>query len=475
MREGLHLLIFVHVYKIVYYLVHMNEDVYSKAKDKLLELIGENDEFKNFRQGTPDALSTDKKVIKSHWEAFKLRNTAANEIKKIYLADIKDSAGIELDPTDLKVIYDHLDKEALENPDGLKELVEKIKKHNELKARIEHQKANIEYQLQTKREEGEEQKQETRLKELEEVLLRVDKKNKGSTEALFDWTELEQVDKKDQETKKEKLERYGKYLKNASIRTLDVLAIGFEKTVLDPAEKILKYIPVAERLVKTEEEIRDEKVIKENLNIRPKQAEYALDKVRDELEQLKQTKLGRKEMENKLEALRTELFNESIATTVIVAEITRKKLNEKFREILTEGEDTLDSIDKLVELRSKIEKTMQTKPASLDYNKDKNIDLISSDLDDALNSRAVRELWRSIDNVSVLDELEISLKPFLTKDAKTRDFLLKKIRQIIEEQLLAPDKIKLLKILLAKIEIEETEKANSWRNKTPKERIAEFT
>ncbi len=469
------MLVFVNIYKIVYYFVHMNEDVYSKAKDKLLELTGEKDEFKNFRQSTPDALSTDKKVIKSHWEAFKLRNTAANEIKKIYLADIKDSAGIELDPTDLKVIYDHLDKEALENPDGLKELVEKIKKHNELKARIEHQKANIEYQLQTKREEGEEQKQETRLRELERVLLRVDKKNKGSTEALFDWTELEQVDKKDQETKKEKLERYGKYLKNASIRTLDVLAIGFEKTVLDPAEKILKYIPFAERLVKTEEEMRDEKIIKENLNIRPKQAEYALDKVRDELEQLRQTRLGRREMETKLEAIRTELFDESIATTVIVAELTRNRLNEKFREILTEGKNTLTSIDKLVELRSKIEKVMQTETAGLDYNKDSNIDLIASDLDDALNSRTIRELALSINTISVLGKLETSLKPFLIKDAKTRDFLLKEMKRIIEQRAFPPDKIKLVKILLAKIEIEETERANSWRDKTPKERVAEFT
>ena len=436
--------------------------------------------FLDFLDKAPDKSlfnPSDPEAVKRHQDAYELKKTVTSGFSEIYTKKIKEDLGIEISISDLQGIDDYLSKEAFENPTELKSLAEKIKDFTQLPKRIEIRKNYIYKKFGA----------ETKLEEKEKLLARVSKnvedtgllkKAVGLLDHLtlesFGWTELSPIEKKENETKFEKAKRYGKYLSKATIRTIDTIALGIAATGTATKE-ILRHTPVLKKYVESEEERYNKEKLEEKYKIKPEDSQRELAKIREDLRMIRNLKVDRKSMEMELATINKELFEEGLMPAAIVAGATRKKIDEKLRELMTSGQGPTGSVDKLFEIRSKAKSTSLAKEkGAFDYNKNFNLDTISLDLDNAIEIQVKRQLYKAIGELSIKDEdsplakLEEILKPILSADPSAREFVIKEVSEIINKATARnadTPKLILLKILLAKMEaekIEENLKNSNW-------------
>lgn len=434
-------------------------------------------------------------------DPVRLRSEVENGLKDIYSSKIEKDTGIKLDSRNWEDVKAHLNKEALDNPEKLKDLAQKVREFRELPKQIERQ---IKYIYSGGGE--------AKLKELEQALLRVGKTNEDTGFLIrkmwslnpydvgdvkwpgLNWPARSEIKKEKNETSFGQTIRYGKYVGRILTRSVDAgialgritnfglrTAVKGLQAAATETKNVLKKVPIAKDYFPTAEQDKDRALLKK-LGINPDNADMELElkKVREEIRKTAEAKIERQQMEERLEALRAELFDESLAPTIIIAKITREKINQQFRDALAKERGPAGSIDKLLELRRKADKVISAGQTGIDYNKDRGIDTISSELDSILQISAKREFIRAIRNMASLNELEKTLRPFMESGEKTRNFLVRGIKKLIEDSVgktYQPEemaRIDLLKLFIAKLENEELEtelKDSSWLE-TTRDKIA---
>ncbi|MBI3633945.1 MAG: hypothetical protein HY226_06700 [Candidatus Vogelbacteria bacterium] len=495
----------------------------SKSDLDIVKTALANKDFLDYLAKAPDQKLIDPskpETVETQWQLFQTNKMVYSELKNIYSTKVKEEMDIELDDKDLKSIGNYLETKTLTYPEDMVKLAKKVQDLKELPERIEMRKKFI-YSL------GSEQK----LKEMESLLATVDNNNKsksllkrafGFLDKIslnnFEWTPLEPIEKITGDTKWESIligiAKFEKYLGQGAVRIYDAMRLTAAVTATigrkilendidvdlhpqptdDVKENSIDFTgasaiksliwalktPISFKFT-SNQWLEDERQLKNKLEITPTTAKESLAIVRQKLAQIAEAKRGQKELEAELNSLRDEVFDEHLIPTSLAMEATRQKIKDRFEKLLKDSDKGKAPIEKILEVRSEVDKVINSQTeGTLDYTKGLNLAKIDQWANKVIEARAKIDLGKAIEKIAIeshdnpLAKLEEELAPFILGSDTTKAFFVKELQKLITTGKLEKNKIILLRMLLAKLELVKVEqelevKVNSekpWVEKT---------
>ncbi|MBI3632756.1 MAG: hypothetical protein HY226_00535 [Candidatus Vogelbacteria bacterium] len=305
----------------------------------------------------------------------------------------------------------------------------------------------------------------------------------------FEWTKITETaeETKGSKTKTESImliaNRLKKKLEHAAIRTYDAARFVVTKTgsvassVGQVTKKSLHKIPSLNLSRAPKQMIENERLLKTRFDLDPNSAAESLKIVREKLAKITEAKKGRKEMEDQLNTLREDIFDQNFMPATLAAEAIRNKINSNFKELIGEIKKDPDTVEKIVEVIDNVDKVISAHlDGTFDYVEGIDLTKIDTWANNKLEARARYVLGEAIEKIAIeteddpLAKLEESVSPFITGSQTTRNFFVKGLRDLINEKKLDNDKLTLLKMLLTKLELEVIEKEitapKTWAEKT---------